>query len=164
MDCVAERIEDGRDFLVDSGMVPPDVGHGQGDVFGKCTGAVDADALGLGAEMAAACHAVSTASADDVALAADNVAGEEVVDVGADLDDFADELVADGHGDFDGFLGPVVPLEDVHVGAADAGVAHANQNVIDTDGRLWNVFQPKSFFCMALDQCFHELPPSHSWK
>ena len=58
-------------------------------------GAVDADALGVRAQVAAAGHAVAAAPADDVALAADDVAGREVVDVRADLDHLADELVAD---------------------------------------------------------------------
>ena len=42
---VAEGVEDGRDFLVDARIMPPDIGHGQGDEFGECSGAIDADAL-----------------------------------------------------------------------------------------------------------------------
>ena len=66
------------------GAVPPDVGHGQGDELGEGAGAVDADALGVGAEVAAAGEAVAAAAADHVAFAADDVAGMKVVDVGAD--------------------------------------------------------------------------------
>ena len=75
------------------------------------------------AEMAAAGQAVAAASADDVAFAADDVAGLKIGDVGADLDDFADEFVADDHRHGDGLLRPLVPLVDVQVGAADAGAS-----------------------------------------
>ena len=55
----------------------------------------------------------------------------EVGDVGADGGDFADELMADDHGDGDGLLGPLVPLVNVDVGAADAGLADADQDVVN---------------------------------
>ena len=58
-------------------------------------GPVDADALGVRAQVAPAGQAVAAAAADDVALAADDVARREVLDVRADLDDLADELVPD---------------------------------------------------------------------
>jgi len=161
VDCVAKWVEDCGDFLIDAGMMTPDIGHGQRDVFGESSGAIDAYALRVGAEVAAAGHAVAAASADDVALAADDVAGEEVVDVGADLNDFADKFVADGHGDFDGFLRPVVPLKNMHIRAADACISHSNQHIVNTNRRLGNILEPKSFCCLALHQCLHEPPPSH---
>ena len=104
-------------------MVAPDVGHRQRDEFGESAGTIHADALVLRAEMPAAGKAVAAAAADHVAFAADDVAGEEVVDVGADRDDLADELVADRHRHRDGLLRPFVPVVDVDVGTADAGVS-----------------------------------------
>src|SRR5580693_2963054 len=71
---VAEGIEDGGNFQVDVGIVPPDVGDGKDDELGEGAGAVYADADGIRAEMAAASEAIATASADDVSLAADDVA------------------------------------------------------------------------------------------
>ena len=61
------------------------------------------------AQVAAAGHAVAAASADDVPLAADEVARAEVVHVRADLDDLADELVPDHHRHRDRLLRPRVP-------------------------------------------------------
>jgi hypothetical protein len=139
---VAEGIEDGRHFLVDLGIVAPDVGHGQGDVLGKTARPVHAHALRLRAQVPSACKAVAAAPADHVALAADNVAGVEVVYVGANSGNLADEFMANYHGHRDGALGPFVPLEDMHVSSADAGVADAHQHVIDADGRFRNVLQP----------------------
>ena len=67
----------------------PDVGHRQGEVFGKGPGPVDADAAGVVAQVAASRQAVAAAAADDVSFAGDDLAGRKVVDVGADRDDLA---------------------------------------------------------------------------
>ena len=134
VDGVAERVEDGRDVAVDATAVMPDVGHRQRDEFRERAGAVDADAVGVRAEVAAARQAVAAAAADDVALAADEFAGEEVVHVRADLDDLADELVADDHRHRDRASAPTRPS------CRCAGrcrrcrcVAHADQHVVDAD-------------------------------
>ena len=84
-------------------------------------GALHADAVRVRAEMAAPGHAVAAAPADDVALAADEVADLEVADVRADLDDLADELVPDHQRHRNRPLRPRVPVVDVQVGAADPG-------------------------------------------
>ena len=128
----------------------PDVGHRDRDVLGEGAGAVDADAAGVGAEVAAAGHAVATAPADDVALAADQVAYLEVVDVGADLDDLADELVADHQRHRDRRLRPGVPGVDMEVGAADAGLLDPDQDVVDADRGLGNVAQGEARRSLAL--------------
>ena len=59
-------------------VVPPDVGHRQREILGEGARAVDADALRVRAQVAAAGQAVAAAAADDVAFAADDVAGVEV--------------------------------------------------------------------------------------
>ena len=80
---VAEGIEDRGDVEVDARRVLPDVRHRQRDALGERAGAVDADALGVGAEVPAARHAVAAAAAHEVPLAADDVARREVVHVRA---------------------------------------------------------------------------------
>ena len=116
--------------------VMPDVGHRQGDEFGECAGSVDADALRVLAQVPAAGHAVAAAAADHMPFAADDVARPEVGDVRADLDDLADKFVTHDHGHGDRAPGPGVPVVDVNVGAADAGLFHAHQDVVDSDRRL----------------------------
>jgi hypothetical protein len=46
-------------------------------------------------------------------------------------------------------------LEDVHVGAADAGISDAHQHVIDADRWFGYIFQPQSLLSAALYQCLH---------
>src|ERR1700691_3889481 len=101
--------------------------------------------------------AVTTTPADHVALDADNVSGIKIVHVGSDGGDLADKLMTNHHRHRDGSLRPIVPLEDVHIGAADAGVTHTDQNVIDANGRLRHIFQPQPAFSATLYQCLHSL-------
>ena len=89
VDGVAERVEDRLHVAGDVRVVDPDVGHRQRQVLGERPGPVDADALGVLAEVPAAGQAVAAAAADDVPLAADDLADVEVLDVRADLDDLA---------------------------------------------------------------------------
>ena len=50
MNGIAEGIEYGRHFLVDAGIVPPDIGHGQRDEGRKHSRPVDAEPQGERAE------------------------------------------------------------------------------------------------------------------
>ena len=77
---IAEGVEDRGDVEVDLVGVPPGVHRGQGDVLGEGAVALDADADGVGAQVPAAGQAVAAPAADDVALAADEVADVDVGD------------------------------------------------------------------------------------
>ena len=153
---VAEGVEERRNIQVDALAVLPDVGHGQGQVFGKGAGTVHPDAAGMGTEMATASHAVAAAAADHMALAGHNLPGAEVHHIGADLDDLADKLVADNHGHRDGFPGPAVPVVNVHVSATDGGPQHADQHIVDADARNRHLLQPETGRGLLLDQCQHD--------
>ena len=155
VDGVAEGIEDRGHVQVDARRVLPDVRHGQRDELGERSRAVDADALGVRAEVPPAGHAVAAATAHEVALAADDVTGREVVDVRSDLDDLADELVADDHRHRDRALRPRVPGADVQVGAADAGALDADQHVVDADLRLRGIDEPDAWTRLRFRERFH---------
>ena len=135
----------------------PDVGHRDAEVLGEGAGPVDADALRVLAEMAAAGQAVAAAAADDVPLAGDDVADLEVVDVAADRDDPADELVADHHRHGDGLLRPGVPVVDVDVGAADGRLVDLDQHVVDADFGHGISSSHRPGCGMLLDEGFHGL-------
>src|SRR5579862_2695381 len=107
--------------------------------------------------MPASGETIAAAAADDVAFAADDVAGMEIGDVGADLHDLADEFVADGHGYGNGFLGPIVPFVNVDVGTADAGAFDADQDVVNAGARAFDVFEPQARLALALHDRFHLL-------
>ena len=132
MNGVAKRIKNGGDFLVDSRIVSPDIGHGQGNELSEGAGTIDSDAFCRSAEMTPAREAVSASAAYDVAFAAHDVAWIEVADIRADLDNLADELVTDDHGLRNGLLRPVIPLVNVHVRPADTGITDADQDVVDS--------------------------------
>ena len=127
-------------------------------ILGERAGPIDADALRVLAQMPAAGQAVAAAAADDVPLAADDLADVKIVDVGADLDDLADELVADDHRHGDRLLRPGVPVVDVQVGAADAGAQHLDQHVVDADRRHRHVVEPQAGLGLLLDQGLHASP------
>jgi len=154
---VPQRVETAQDIRRDGLVAIPDVGHRHGDVLGKRAVPIDPDPLGGRAKMPPARQAVAATSADHVPFGANEVSDREVVDVAADLNDPPDELVSDGHGHTDGLLCPGVPVVDVHVRAADRGLDHLDQDVVDADPGYGNLFQPQTLFGLALDERFHEL-------
>jgi hypothetical protein len=100
-------------------------------------------------------EAVAAATADDVPFAADDVAGAEVLHIGPDFDDASDEFVADYHRNGDRLLSPVIPVVDMHVGAADAGAEHLDEDVVDANRRLGDIFEPQADCTVLFDQRFH---------
>jgi hypothetical protein len=163
VDGVAEGIEDSGDLAGDAGSMLPDVGHGEDDVLGEGTVAVDSDTEGVGAEMAAAGEAVAATSADDVAFSADELANSDVGDIGADFNDLADELVADDEAGGNGGAGPRVPVVDVEIGTADTGGENANFDVVDADLRLRDLFEPEAALGPAFYECLHRDTFPVSW-
>src|SRR5207249_9705164 len=86
------------------------------------------------AEVPPSGEAVAAAAADDVALAAHEVAGMEVGDVRADLLDRPDELVPHDERRVDRAGRPGIPGLDVEVRAADARLVDPDEDVVDADG------------------------------
>src|SRR5947207_11120866 len=152
---VAEGIEDGGNLQRDRLRMLPHTHHGYHDVFGKSPRQVHAHALSVSAEVAAPGKAVAAASADDVALAADNIPGIVVSHVRAHLDDLSHKLVADDQGNRDSGAGPLIPLIDVQVGATNAGMQHTNLDVIDANLGLGNILQPQPAGIAAFHESFH---------
>src|SRR5258707_15082735 len=98
----------------------------------------------MGTEMAPSGQAVPTPSAYDMTFAADDIAAIEVIDVGSDLDNLSNELMSNRHRHWNCLLCPIIPLIDVNVGAADAGVMHAHQHIVDADLALGDLFEPEA--------------------
>src|SRR5262245_43260502 len=105
--------------------------------------------------MAAARHAVATASANHVSLTGDQLTRLEVVYIRPDFNDLADEFMANHHRHGNRLLCPLIPVEDVKVGAANPRSQDANKDVVDADAGLGNVSQPQTGFSRSFDQSFH---------
>ena len=120
-------------------------------------GPVDADPARMRAEVAAAREAVAAASADDVPLAGDDLAGMEIVDVAADGLDAPDEFVARDHRDRDGLLRPGIPVVDVYVRAADGVLEHPDEHVVHADLGQRDFFEPEAGFGAAFNEGVHGL-------
>ena len=141
---VAHRIVNAADVVRHVVVEMPDVRRRHRDVLGEASVAIDADDLRVRADVRVAGAAEQAASVDDVSFGRHAIAFFHVGDELADLHDFAGELVADDERRLHASLRPRVPVVDVHVGAADAGAPHANQNFIVSNGRLGNVLQTES--------------------
>lgn len=101
---------------------------------------------------------IPASPADDVPFAANDLAGMKIIYVGADSDDFSDKLVSNRHRNRDSGARPIVPVIDMDVGAADSCVSDADQNVVDADYGLRNIFKPQSGRGLAFDKGLQSLP------
>ena len=108
----------------------PDVRCRHRDVLGEASVAIHADDPRVRADVRIARAAEQTSTIDDVALGRDAIALAHVRDELADLYDVAGELVADDERRLHATARPLVPLVDVHVGAAHAGATYSNQHLI----------------------------------
>src|SRR5947199_80063 len=103
-------------------MNGPDVLFRHGHEFGKAAVGVDAQNIDLFTDVAVARAAGLTNAAADVSFGADPLADGDAVDGGAHGVDPTDEFVARGDADLDAASAPGIPLINVAIGAADAGV------------------------------------------
>ena len=106
--------------------------------------------------MAPAGQTITAAAAHHVTFAAHQIAYVKIGDVRPQLDNLSDKFVADRHRHRNGALRPFIPVVDVNVGTANAGATHANQNIVDADARLRNLFEPQTGLALALYEGFHE--------
>jgi hypothetical protein len=127
---IAERIEDGADLVVDAVGERHHVEGGQAQVFGKRALLVDADPPCLGVEVELARRDLAGGLADQVAFAGTALAEAQPLDIAADSDDLARKFVAGDKRHRNRPRRPVVPLPDMDVGAADAGLVDADQDVV----------------------------------
>ena len=94
---VAERIEDGAEFVVDIVGQRHDVEGWDFDVFGKRAGNIHADAPGFGIEMETAAARGAAVHADDMTLARNPLTDAQGRARGAQFGDLAGIFVADDH-------------------------------------------------------------------
>lgn len=127
---IAEGVEAGEDLEGDSVVGMPDVGDGDGNVFGEGTVAIDANSDGGAAEVATSGAAITALAADNMAFAGNNFAFFDILNVAAKINDLSDEFMPDDHGRLDGALGPLIPLVDVDISSANRGFQDPDENVV----------------------------------
>ena len=127
---VAEGIEDGVQLLRDGGGAGDHIAGGNHQVLGKGTVPVDTHALGTRAKVTPAGAAVAADAADDVALAGDQLSHAVALHVGADLHNLAHILMTGGHPQPDGVLGPLVPVPDMYIRAADGSLMNFDFHIV----------------------------------
>ncbi len=99
--------------------------------------------------------AVAAETAGDMAFAGHPVTDFETSYLDPHVDDLATVFVADGHRHGNRCLGPVIPFEDMDIGATDRRSIYLYQNVVMTDLRHRDVLHPDAALGFRLDQCFH---------
>src|SRR4029079_12249310 len=131
------------------------VERGDHQVFGECALAIDADADGVAAQMATPRAAVATEAASDVAFARYAVTDREAAHFLAHVDDLAHVLVADVHRHRNRLASPLVPVPDVHVGAADRRLADPYHHVVVADLGFFHLSQLEARRGLELGECLH---------
>jgi hypothetical protein len=115
----------------------------------------------MSAEMTPPGKTIPAAPADDMSFAAHDFAGMEIDHVRANFDDFTDKFVPDHQRHGDNGASPIVPFVDVKIGSADAGEQDADQDIVNSNLRLRNVFEPETAFRTAFNESFHTVIGAH---
>ncbi|MNX93993.1 hypothetical protein D3C86_1262080 [compost metagenome] len=155
---VAERVQDRADLIGDVvGQLDDVEGRGHHEL-GEGALTVHADAARVGVQVEVTGAGGFRVQVDDVTLGRDALADlQAAIHVLADGDDLAGELVAGDHGHRDVLLGPLVPVPDVDVGAADGGAVDADQHVLVARHRDRGVDQLKADVGLGLGQGLHHV-------
>ena len=159
---VAQGIEDRADLVIDRIREGDHVERRKPQVFGEGARLVDADAAGFGVEVKLARPALARMLADQVPLAGAALPDLEIGHVGPQLDDLAREFVARHQRHRHRALRPLVPVPDMHVGAADAGLVDPDQHVVGADLGHRHRLAPQPRLGPRLDQSGHAVGAAHS--
>lgn len=105
--------------------------------------------------MELACPALPRLLADQVTFAGTALADRQPLHVPADLNDLSCEFMARDQTHRHRLRRPVVPVPDVNVGAADSGLADADQHVVWSDLGHRAMLKPKPDLGFRFRQCLH---------
>ena len=127
------------------------------DVFGKRAVAVDADDARVLADMAVARAALEAMPADDVSFGGDELTDPQARDAIPEPLNLTGELVTHHDGRLDATLRPRIPIGDVEIGAADAGMPDGDQHFAGARGRLGHGLHGQSGRALFLHDGLHVL-------
>ena len=97
----------------------PRVARWDRNKLGPGSGAINADAQCIWAEVAAAGETIPAMPASDVTLPDNKIALRKSAHICSNRRDLADEFVANGHRHGNCLLRPIIPVVNVNIGAAD---------------------------------------------
>src|SRR5436190_21120762 len=107
--------------------------------------------------MAPAGTAITAEAAGDVPFSRDAVPDLEAAHFLTHFDDFTDVFVTDLHRHRNRLRRPVVPFPNVDVGAADRGLANADEDIVMTDFGLLDARERQAGRVFELRECFHSI-------
>mmetsp|Transcript_21172 Transcript_21172/g.49211 ORF Transcript_21172/g.49211 Transcript_21172/m.49211 type:complete len:224 (+) Transcript_21172:474-1145(+) len=128
---IAKRVENRGNVIADLRRQRERVACWDAEVLCKCALAVDTDPDCAPAQVPDASTAVPAVTAHHVAFAAHAVSDLKAAHALAHLYDGACKLVTNCHAVRYGLLGPLVPMVDVHVGAADGSTVNLDQHIVE---------------------------------
>src|SRR5690348_1755823 len=99
--------------------------------------------------------AVTTEATRDVTFTGHTIADGEAAHLLTHLDDLTDIFVADVHRHWNRLLRPFIPLPDMDVGAADRGLADADEDIVMADFGPLHARQSEAGRAFELGEGFH---------
>src|SRR5260370_36868957 len=152
---VSERVETRKPLQWNVRIRRPDLRLWNYYQLGKRSRAVNPNAASVVAEVAAASQTISAASANYVPLPGDNHPGVTIMDVAAHDLNYPHKLMPNHHRSRDRSLCPIIPLENMNIGATDGRAKNSDENL--KFANLWNrnLVEPKTGCALFLHERFH---------
>ena len=154
---ISKGVENRVHFFGDTGLAAAYVFLGDNEIFRKSAVAVNTNANGILAKMAAALKAVSAFSANNVSLTGNDISNLPVDNVFADLCNLSHVFVTDNHRSFNCFLRPLVPVVNVQISTADSGLMYFDFYFVRANLGLGHVHEPKTLFGQFFNKSFHNI-------
>jgi hypothetical protein len=142
MHCVTEGIEAGKHFFGNFRIAMPHVRDRDAKILGKCAVPVHANTFWVRAEVPASGQAIPATPADDMSFTTDQFTQFHIVHIAANFNNGADEFMAYDYRGFYRLFGPLIPIEDMNIGATYCGLLDLYQNIVSAHLRHWYIFEP----------------------
>ena len=155
MKCVSHRVVNAADVVADRVIEVPYIRRRHRDEFSKAPVAIHPDDPRERADVSIARATKKTAAVHDVTFRSYAITLLHIRDETPHLHDVSSEFVTDDKRRLASRLRPVIPVVNVHIGAAHACAPHANENFVISDSRLRNISQCEARTSRFLHQCFH---------
>jgi hypothetical protein len=96
--------------------------------------------------VAAARATIAADTAGNMSFRGHPVADVKALDIAATFDDLTTEFMPDRKWNRNGVLCPVIPLEDMDIGAANGSASDLDQDIVVSDFRCIDILHPDAAF------------------